>query len=107
MARLLVAYDIDDAGEKGAGKWGWMARATRVRLPLAEGEGKDITDLWRAGGDLRGWVEMLLATPQKPAAPTVAERIEALADRMLEATTEEEVDRLAREIEAPEAGEGA
>jgi hypothetical protein len=55
--RWLVAFDNDDAGAEGADWWGFAAR-TRTARPL---QGKDLTDFHLAGGDLRAWVEFLLA----------------------------------------------
>lgn len=44
----VIAYDADDAGERGAARWlAALPGSTRARVPT----GKDITDLWRAGGD--------------------------------------------------------
>jgi len=55
---LLVAYDTDQPGENGAGALTSLtARAKRIK-PL---EGKDITDFWKAGGNLRAWVSFHLA----------------------------------------------
>jgi DNA primase len=60
--RVLLAYDNDEAGNEGAARiMKSLARAERVRMPLAASEGKDISDLHRAGGNLRSWVSMLLA----------------------------------------------
>jgi len=57
-ARWLVAMDTDEAGDQGAAWWGeYSARVHRIR-PL---QGKDITDFWTAGGDLRAWVSFHLA----------------------------------------------
>jgi hypothetical protein len=55
--RWLVAFDNDEAGAEGADWWGFAARTRTVR-PL---QGKDLTDFHLAGGDLRAWVEFLLA----------------------------------------------
>ena len=59
--RWLVAFDRDDAGEKGADWWGdFSDRVRRVR-PL---QGNDLTDFHQAGGDLRAWVTFYLARPR-------------------------------------------
>jgi len=51
--RLLVCYDNDAEGRKGLEFWlETTKRAREMRVP----EGKDVTDFWRAGGDLRAWV---------------------------------------------------
>ena len=78
---ILVALDADDAGDKAA--WGWWAQhypPEKVRIwPVPEG--KDPTDAWRAGWDLRAWIEgglppaCLDARPVMSAAP--ASRSEA------------------------------
>ncbi len=58
---VLVAYDNDVAGDEGADRiLRSLARARRVRVPLAKSEGKDITDFWGRGGNLRTWIESLL-----------------------------------------------
>ena len=50
-SRWLVALDTD--ADEEAAKWGeWSARVKRVR-PL---QGNDITDFYKAGGDLRRWI---------------------------------------------------
>src|SRR5712672_2531218 len=48
--RLLVAYDGDAEGEKGAERLGQLSpRMQRVRPPV----GKDVTAFWQAGGRMR------------------------------------------------------
>jgi hypothetical protein len=55
--RVLVAYDTDPPGETHAAKLlAAIGRARRARVPI----GKDITDYWQAGGNLRAWVDFLL-----------------------------------------------
>lgn len=52
---VVVAYDADEAGERGAARWlAALKGSTRARVPT----GKDVTDLWRAGGDaaLSSWL---------------------------------------------------
>ena len=61
--RILLCYDLDDAGEQGRAKWAGIGGVVQVRLPLSGG--KDVTDFVKAGGDLRAWVGSLL--PQAPA----------------------------------------
>lgn len=52
---LLIAYDIDDAGDLGAEIWqGVSGRVKRIKIP--EGSGKDITDAWKSGVNLSDWV---------------------------------------------------
>jgi len=64
--RWIVAFDHDDAGAQGADWWGFAARTRSVR-PL---QGKDLTDFHLAGGDLRSWIEFLLARESQPLAGT-------------------------------------
>lgn len=56
-AFILVALDFDDAGNKSAWQW-WAAHypAEKVRVWPAP-EGKDPTDAWKAGWDVRAWIE--------------------------------------------------
>jgi hypothetical protein len=59
VERLLVAYDNDAEGERGAAKWLLAkAGAQRVYVPGAQPSGPkfDVTDYWRSGGDLRAWL---------------------------------------------------
>jgi DNA primase len=58
VRRLLVAYDADAAGAEGAAAWQALSTRTQRLLPLA---GKDVTDFYLAGGDLRAWVQFALA----------------------------------------------
>jgi len=56
--RLLVAYDVDAEGERGAERLGQLSpRMRRIRPPM----GKDVTALWQAGGQVRDWVQFELA----------------------------------------------
>jgi DNA primase len=58
VQRLLVAYDTDVTGARGAAVWESISpRAERI-VPLA---GKDVTDFYLAGGDLRAWIQFALA----------------------------------------------
>ena len=54
--RQLLAYDLDHAGAQGAAALGWLANARRLEIPQLEGGGKDITDYYKAGGDLGAWL---------------------------------------------------
>lgn len=52
VGSLLVAYDADAEGQKGAERWaGLSSRVRRIRPPA----GKDLTEAWLAGKDLRKW----------------------------------------------------
>jgi DNA primase len=63
---VLVAYDADQTGEDAAA--GVLRaigpRARRVTVP----KGKDITEFWQAGGNVRDWIVSLL--PDIPPKPT-------------------------------------
>jgi len=55
--RLLVATDTDQAGHEAAKRWLQLTqRARRLTPPVEPPDGKDITDFYLAGGDLRAWV---------------------------------------------------
>jgi DNA primase len=55
--RLLVAYDDDEAGRKGAARLQAITqRARSVRLPY----GKDITEFYLNGGNIHQWLTTLL-----------------------------------------------
>lgn len=73
---ILVALDADDAGDKAAWTW-WTTHypPEKIRVwPVPEG--KDPTDAWRTGWDLRAWIEgglppsCLPARQAKSVAPT-------------------------------------
>ncbi len=70
--RILIAYDVDEAGEKRAKRLGQLsARARRVQ-PLL---GKDLSEMHTLGGDVRAWVVYQLARhapPELVPEPTVA-----------------------------------
>jgi hypothetical protein len=53
----LVAYDLDEAGCKGAEGLAWLGHSRRIQVPRVRPYDKDITDYWCAGGDLRAWIE--------------------------------------------------
>jgi DNA primase len=66
MARLLVAYDLDKPGKRGADKLaGLTARARRANVPAMPNV-KDLTDFWKAGGKLRAWLAFELARLDLP-----------------------------------------
>ena len=72
VQRLLVAYDTDAAGAEGAAMWESVSpRAQRI-VPLA---GKDVTDFYLAGGDLRAWVQFALAADGEPTAAPVETQV--------------------------------
>ena len=56
--RLLVAYDVDIEGEKGAERLRRLSPCMhRIRPPTS----KDVTVFWQAGGRVRDWVRFELA----------------------------------------------
>ena len=58
--RILVCYDLDEAGEKGRHHWDSYLATRHIRLPLNIGIGKDITDfIVKAGGNLHAWIGLL------------------------------------------------
>ncbi len=68
--RILVAYDTDAPGERHAQKLlSMFARARRMAPPIRPPEGKDITDYYLVGGDLRAWIEFHLARQEAGAQP--------------------------------------
>jgi len=67
---ILVAYDRDECGTKGA--QAWRALSSRVRtidIPF----GKDLTDFFLRGGDVRDWIktQLHLNRPSATRHPTV------------------------------------
>jgi hypothetical protein len=72
VQRLLVAYDTDFAGAKGAAMWESVSPRAQRLVPLA---GKDVTDFYLAGGDLRTWVQFALATDGDPIAAPVETQV--------------------------------
>lgn len=54
---ILLSLDFDDAGNKAAMSW-WPEHYPPEKLRIwPVPEGKDPTDAWRAGWDLRAWIE--------------------------------------------------
>lgn len=60
--RLLVAYDNDAQGRAGLEFW---LKATRRAREMRVPEGKDITDFWRVGGNLRAWAIYHISAQEK------------------------------------------
>jgi DNA primase len=80
--RVLAVYDQDMAGQRGAAALAALsARVRRVR-PL---DGKDLTEQWQRGGDLRAWAEYQCARhgppPEAPTQPVPS--WDAAAGRLL------------------------
>ena len=56
---LLIAYDMDDAGDLGAEAWNEVSgRVKRIKIP--DDTGKDITDAWKSGVNLSDWIMEVL-----------------------------------------------
>jgi hypothetical protein len=53
--RFLITTDSDAAGEAAAAAWLELVGSKGQRVAPPGGQGKDITDAWRAGQDLRAW----------------------------------------------------
>ena len=51
--RILVVYDDDEAGRGALRRFERLKRARFLEPPA-----HDLTDFWRGGGDLRGWIEI-------------------------------------------------
>jgi DNA primase len=75
VKRLLIAYDTDAAGSEGASAWQSLTAKAQRLLPLA---GKDITDFYLAGGDLRAWIRFALTGAQMFRVPPVPAAAPAL-----------------------------
>lgn len=70
ICHLLLAYDLDEAGEKGAMLLSQVSpRFKRVRPPIPSGttpkDGYDLTDAFQKGWSLRDWVRFHLAAVQR------------------------------------------
>jgi hypothetical protein len=55
LERVLLRLDADAAGENALADWRRLLPRAEP-LPPLPGGAKDITDYWRAGGDLRAWL---------------------------------------------------
>ena len=62
LDKLLVVMDADDAGAKARERWQHVVRWLQVVEP-PNAPGKDVTDWWKSGANLRDWLEPYLATP--------------------------------------------
>ena len=72
VQRLLVAYDTDTAGAEGAATWEAVTSRVQRLLPLA---GKDVTDFYLVGGDLRAWVQFALTDDWHATPPPVEKHV--------------------------------
>jgi len=69
---VLVSLDFDDAGNKAAWEW-WTAHYPPEKLRIwPVPEGKDPCEAWRAGWDLRAWIEGGLPPALLPARPNIS-----------------------------------
>jgi DNA primase len=61
---ILLAYDTDQTGNDAAAMMAneLGSRTRRIAVP----SGKDVTDYWKAGGNLRDWIVSLIATEPMP-----------------------------------------
>ena len=62
LRAFVLPPDGDDAGEKAAAYWLGLVGNKGKRIPPPDG--KDVTDYWKAGGDLRSWVAVHTARPR-------------------------------------------
>ena len=53
---ILLAYDLDEAGERGSAALAELSSYTAF-APLPAGDWKDLNEFYLAGGDLRAWIE--------------------------------------------------
>jgi hypothetical protein len=67
--RVLVVHDDDKAGDKGRG-YITSLQALAPRITSIQSPAHDLTDYWKAGGDLRGWVENYLKKARPEATST-------------------------------------
>jgi len=68
LEHIFVVGDNDPAGKKHNDKWQRVSgRVTTAKIPA----GNDITDYYQAGGDLRAWVQYLLAKRKTTFHPSV------------------------------------
>jgi Toprim-like len=62
VSRFLLAYDADQAGDKGAEALESIsARMRHARVPKLNPRDKDVTDYYKAGGNLHDWVKFLIS----------------------------------------------
>lgn len=61
IRRWFLAYDSDQSGQGGADRLNWLRSSKRLQVPQLKPGDKDLTDFFRSGGDLRGWLSEKLA----------------------------------------------
>lgn len=64
-SRFILALDMDEAGEKGAGKLSWLHNSQRLTIPALKAGDKDITDFHKSGGNLHSLIKNALH-PETP-----------------------------------------
>ena len=55
--RWFMAYDLDASGQEGAERLSWLRSSKRLQVPKIRAHDKDLTDFYRSGGDLGGWIK--------------------------------------------------
>jgi len=101
--RILVGYDVDPTGLKCSAKiTDWIARAERVRVPVLRSGDKDITDYWRAGGNVRAWLEGVLGAAELEPMYAEAAKVRKLATLKQNTDTANLPDRVKAHGEARE-----
>lgn len=63
IRRWNLVYDLDKSGQEGAERLSWLRSSRRLRVPQLKPHDKDLTDYFRSGGDLRGWLNQELQEP--------------------------------------------
>ena len=82
---ILVALDADDAGVKAA--WGWWLKQYPQAQRLPPVMGKDPSEAWANGLDIRAWVMAGLPEIEPPEMPCNA------AEKAKEPISEQEIDK--------------
>jgi DNA primase len=77
LGTILAAYDADDAGQRGAAKL--LAMSARVR-PVPVPNGKDLTEFFRRGGDVRAWAVEAFYAGSRALAPAEVAELDALPE---------------------------
>ena len=62
LDKLLIVMDADGAGQDARERWRGVVQWLQIVEPPGA-PGKDVTDWWKAGVNLRAWLEPYLATP--------------------------------------------
>lgn len=62
---FILAFDMDEAGDKGADKLAWLHNSQRLTIPALKAGDKDLTDFHKSGGSLHSLIENALH-PETP-----------------------------------------